>query len=78
MSMAADTQAATIAWRKSSFSIPQGACVEVGAKAGSVLVRDSMAPASLTLRCSGQAWHAFTAAIRVSAFGASLSHTLVR
>ena len=78
MSMAADTRAATIAWRKSSFSIPQGACVEVGSEAGSIVVRDSAAPASLALRWSSQAWCAFAAAIRAHALDASLGHTLVR
>ena len=78
MSMAADTQAATIAWRKSSFSVTEGACVEVGSAVGSIVVRDSAAPASLTLRWSSQAWCAFAAAIRAHALDASLGHTLVR
>jgi hypothetical protein len=63
VSVAAGMQA-TIAWRKSSFSLNGGACVEVGSEAGSVVVRDSVAPASLTLRWSGQAWRAFATALR--------------
>jgi hypothetical protein len=78
MSMTANAQAATIAWRKSSFSVHGGACVEVGLEADSVVVRDSAGSASLTMRWSGQAWRAFTTAIQARAFDASLGHTLVR
>ncbi|HUC24133.1 MAG TPA: DUF397 domain-containing protein [Streptosporangiaceae bacterium] len=78
MSMTADSRAATLAWRKSSFSIPQGACVEVGSAADSVAVRDSVAPAGPTLRWSSSAWRAFTAAIRARVLDVALDHTLVR
>jgi hypothetical protein len=63
VSVAAGMQA-TIAWRKSSFSTHSGACVEVGSEAGSIVVRDSVAPARLTLRWSGPAWRAFATALR--------------
>jgi hypothetical protein len=52
------------AWRKSSYSGDNGGeCVEV-ATAGAVLIRDTTDPSGPVLKFSGNAWCAFTAAIR--------------
>ncbi len=46
-------------WRKSSFSVGNGACVEIAPAAGSVLVRDTTDRVGPVLRYSAQAWRAF-------------------
>ncbi|GAB3496838.1 uncharacterized protein DUF397 [Amycolatopsis cihanbeyliensis] len=50
------------AWRTSSYSTNNGACVEVGWREPSTLVRDSKAPNSGMLTVPRAAWRAFLAA----------------
>jgi Domain of unknown function (DUF397) len=51
-------------WRKSSYSISNGACVETAAVPGTVIVRDSVSPPDLQLRFGAGAWQEFTARIK--------------
>lgn len=48
-------------WRKSSFSIPDGACAEIAAGSGVVMVRDSNVPAGRPLQFPAQEWRRFIA-----------------
>jgi Domain of unknown function (DUF397) len=62
MSTVADIQETTPAWRKSSYSVNHGACVEVGTGTRVVLIRDSVDPTGPALRYSPQTWRAFVRA----------------
>ena len=53
-----------LTWRKSSYSIAQGACVEAVTVPGAVMVRDTVSPARGQLWFSAEAWHEFTARIK--------------
>ncbi|MDQ2883268.1 MAG: DUF397 domain-containing protein [Actinomycetota bacterium] len=57
------------AWRKSTFSNSQGACVEVAdLPGGGRGVRDSKNPAGAVLMFTGPEWSAFTAGVRAGEF----------
>jgi hypothetical protein len=56
------TRDPTPAWRKSSFSNSQAACVEVTDLLSGTAVRDSKDPADTVLSLTTAAWSAFTAA----------------
>ena len=59
-----------LAWRKSSHSGGNGACVEIAVpSASSVAVRDSKDPQGPQLRFSPQAWASFATAAGSGAFG---------
>jgi hypothetical protein len=64
-----------ISWRRSRFSIHNGACVEVASVTDGIVVRDSVDPDGPVLRCSGQAWRAFT---MVTSGAMIAPHTFVR
>ncbi|MCX4747830.1 DUF397 domain-containing protein [Kitasatospora sp. NBC_01287] len=51
-------------WRKSSYSNPEDACVEVVDRLPTVPVRDSKDPAGPALDFPAPAWSAFVAALR--------------
>ncbi|TDB70123.1 DUF397 domain-containing protein [Micromonospora sp. KC723] len=53
---------ATAAWRKSSHSGDEGACVELATVPGLVAVRDSKDPSGPVLLFPPAAWAAFTTA----------------
>ena len=53
-------------WRTSSYSAPNGACVEAGHGPGAVGVRDSADPGSPVLEFAPAAWAAFTAALKAA------------
>jgi hypothetical protein len=54
-----------ITWRKSSYSGNNGAnCVEVGATAPLIAVRDSKDPDGARLTFGREAWEAFAAKVR--------------
>jgi hypothetical protein len=63
MSKDGDLRRAVSGWRKSSRSIPKGACVEVAVAGNTLLVRDSVNPAGRHVRFSARAWRAFTVAV---------------
>jgi Domain of unknown function (DUF397) len=48
-------------WRKSSFSVNAGACAEVAAGSGVVMVRDSNTPAGPPLQFPAKEWRRFIA-----------------
>jgi hypothetical protein len=54
------------AWRKSSYSIANGDCVEAVSRPGEVAVRDSKDPEGKILRYSVGAWRAFVAKLKQS------------
>lgn len=51
-------------WRKSSYSAACGNCLEAGSCSHGVAVRDTKLERSPVLKFSGEAWSAFTAAVR--------------
>jgi hypothetical protein len=51
-------------WRKSSYSIANGACVEAAAAASAVLVRDTVSLAGGRLRFPPRAWREFVARVK--------------
>jgi hypothetical protein len=51
-------------WRKSSYSVNNGACVEVGTVAGAVQVADTAEPNRRMLGYSARAWKLFIASVR--------------
>jgi hypothetical protein len=57
------------AWRKSSYSVNEVNCVEVGDLAGGGrAVRDSKNPTGPALRVSGAQWAAFTVGVGAGEF----------
>jgi hypothetical protein len=57
-------------WRKSNLSIANGACVEVAAVPGRVVVRDSINPGGTVIPYESEVWAVFTEAVRCDRFGA--------
>jgi hypothetical protein len=51
-------------WRKASYSNSSGSCVEVGASATSVLVRDTANRSGVALSIPAPAWRALLAEVR--------------
>jgi len=56
------------AWRKARRSVNNGACVEVASTHATVLVRDSVNPAGLTIKYAAQTWQSFIADTKGGAF----------
>lgn len=55
-----------ITWKKSSFSVNNGACVEVAAPPGAVLVRDSKDPDGPRLAFTPGEWGTFLAGVKAA------------
>jgi hypothetical protein len=55
-----------LGWRKSSFSMSNGHCLEAARLAGGIGVRDSKATDGLVLRFGSGAWSAFVTELRIS------------
>jgi hypothetical protein len=55
-------------WRKSSYSVNNGECVEVSSDGDDVLVRDSKDPLSPVLRFTPSEWRAFVLGVRAGEF----------
>jgi Domain of unknown function (DUF397) len=51
-------------WRKASYSNSAGSCVEVGAVATAILVRDTTNRSGVTLAVPAPAWRALLAEVR--------------
>ena len=59
-----EDQESVLAWRKSKHSVANGACMEVKAFPGSVMVRDSHVPLGVQLRFAPAVWQEFTAHLK--------------
>jgi hypothetical protein len=57
-------------WRKASYSVNNGACVEVGSVPSRVLARDSVAPSGAVIAYAPAAWRGFISSVKTGAFGA--------
>lgn len=53
-------------WRKSSFSVANGACVEAVAVPGAVMIRDTVGRADSQLRFPVRAWREFIADVKAA------------
>lgn len=51
-------------WRKSTYSLNAGNCVEAASSSAAVLVRDTNDRGGVTLDVTAEAWRAFTARIK--------------
>jgi hypothetical protein len=51
-------------WRKSSYSVGNGACAEVTAVGGIIFIRDSVRPAVCRLRLPATAWRELVLRVR--------------
>ena len=56
-------------WRKASWSVNNGACVEVASAAEAVLVRDSVNQTGTVIACAPRTWQIFIDATKAGAFG---------
>jgi hypothetical protein len=55
-------------WRKASLSYANGSCAEVGARNGTVAVRDTTDRSGPVLRFTPDEWHAFLGGVRKGEF----------
>jgi len=51
-------------WRKASYSVSNGQCVEVASAHAAVLVRDTVTPAGTVLAYAPAAWRAFVSSTK--------------
>jgi len=62
--MSTDAKAHELTWRKATFSVGNGACVEVAPMNGGIAVRDSQNPDGAWLYCPASSWQSFLGTIR--------------
>ena len=63
-----DAQPPVANWRKASYSIGNGACVEVAAASARVLVRDSVDPSGPAVHCAPETWQGFINSAKLGLF----------
>lgn len=63
----AEREPQVTSWRRAAFC-GTGECVEVAARDGLIMVRDSKDPDGAILRCSEQEWLAFVSGIKSGEF----------
>jgi hypothetical protein len=52
-------------WRKSSYSLGNGECIEIASTdAGTVVIRDSKDPDGATILCAPAEWRSFLSAVK--------------
>ena len=51
-------------WRKASYSVNNGQCVEVASDQAAVLVRDTVTPAGTVIAYAPAAWQTFVGSIK--------------
>lgn len=51
-------------WRKASYSVNNGQCVEVASDRAAVLVRDTVTPAGAVIAYAPAAWRTFVSSIK--------------
>lgn len=57
---------ATSDWRKSSYSLGNGECIEIASMgADVVMIRDTKDTAGPTLRCGSDEWRSFISAVKI-------------
>jgi hypothetical protein len=54
----------SLVWRKSSYSIANGQCLEAAVVSGTVSVRDTVGPVAAQLEFPASAWREFTVRLR--------------
>jgi hypothetical protein len=62
----------TSEWRKSSYSVNNGACVEVALESKAITIRDSADPEGAVVRYSGHAWRGFLTQVANGEFDPTL------
>jgi hypothetical protein len=62
--MATDAKARKLPWRKATFSVGNGACVEVAPAGGQIAVRDSQNPDGVWLHYPVPSWQSFVKIIK--------------
>lgn len=67
-----DTTVSELDWRKSSYSVNNGACVELAAISGEVLVADSAEQTRNVLRFSVRTWQLLLDDLRSGRLDASI------
>jgi hypothetical protein len=65
-----DIVAVDSGWRKASYSVANGACVEVASARAAVMVRDSVDSSGPVVGYSARTWQAFLATAKAGAFDA--------
>jgi len=55
-------------WRKASYSVNNGACVEVASGRSAVMIRDSVDPSGPVVSYSARTWQRFLATAKADTF----------
>jgi hypothetical protein len=66
-----------IEWRKSSYSVNNGACVEVMAELDGIAMRDSANKSGSVIRYSSSAWRDFLVQLKGNGLGSAVESVLL-